>query len=41
LTLSGTPYPSYFSGAQFIRFLLGPAVVALAAVLIPLIARIL
>lgn len=30
LKLSGTPYPSYFSGAQFIHFLLGPAVVALA-----------
>ena len=30
LTLSGTPYASYFSGAQFIHFLLGPAVVALA-----------
>ncbi|HSI56392.1 MAG TPA: LrgB family protein [Ideonella sp.] len=30
LTLTGTPYPSYFSGAQFIHFLLGPAVVALA-----------
>ena len=30
LTLSGTPYPTYFSGAQFIHFLLGPAVVALA-----------
>ncbi len=30
LTLSDTPYPSYFSGAQFIHFLLGPAVVALA-----------
>jgi predicted murein hydrolase (TIGR00659 family) len=29
LMLSGTPYPSYFSGAQFIHFLLGPAVVAL------------
>ena len=29
LTLSGTPYPTYFSGAQFIHFLLGPAVVAL------------
>jgi len=26
----GVPYPSYFSGAQFIHFLLGPAVVALA-----------
>ncbi|MBK9573590.1 MAG: LrgB family protein [Rhodoferax sp.] len=30
LSLSETPYPSYFSGAQFIHFLLGPAVVALA-----------
>jgi predicted murein hydrolase (TIGR00659 family) len=30
LTTSGTPYPTYFSGAQFIHFLLGPAVVALA-----------
>ena len=30
LTLTGTPYPRYFSGAQFIHFLLGPAVVALA-----------
>jgi len=29
LTVSGTPYPTYFSGAQFIHFLLGPAVVAL------------
>lgn len=29
LTVSGTPYPRYFSGAQFIHFLLGPAVVAL------------
>ncbi|MBS0441755.1 MAG: LrgB family protein [Proteobacteria bacterium] len=30
LAASGTPYPTYFSGAQFIHFLLGPAVVALA-----------
>jgi predicted murein hydrolase (TIGR00659 family) len=30
LTVSATPYPTYFSGAQFIHFLLGPAVVALA-----------
>jgi len=30
LMASGTPYPTYFSGAQFIHFLLGPAVVALA-----------
>ena len=30
LGISATPYPTYFSGAQFIHFLLGPAVVALA-----------
>jgi predicted murein hydrolase (TIGR00659 family) len=30
LGITGTPYPVYFSGAQFIHFLLGPAVVALA-----------
>ena len=30
LLLAGVPYPTYFSGAQFIHFLLGPAVVALA-----------
>jgi len=30
LAATGTSYPSYFSGAQFIHFLLGPAVVALA-----------
>jgi predicted murein hydrolase (TIGR00659 family) len=30
LHLSRTPYPTYFAGAQFIHFLLGPAVVALA-----------
>ena len=30
LTLTGTPYPSYFDGAQFVHFLLGPATVALA-----------
>jgi len=29
LTLTGVAYPTYFSGAQFIHFLLGPAVVAL------------
>lgn len=29
LVLTHTPYPSYFAGAQFIHFLLGPAVVAL------------
>ena len=30
LRLTDTAYPVYFSGAQFIHFLLGPAVVALA-----------
>ena len=30
LGLTGTAYPTYFSGAQFIHFLVGPAVVALA-----------
>lgn len=30
LTLTGTPYETYFDGAQFVHFLLGPATVALA-----------
>ena len=30
LTASRTPYPRYFEGAQFVHFLLGPAIVALA-----------
>lgn len=30
LGLTGTPYPTYFEGAQFVHFLLGPATVALA-----------
>ena len=30
LLTTGVPYQTYFSGAQFIHFLLGPAVVALA-----------
>jgi putative effector of murein hydrolase len=30
LEATGTPYARYFSGAQFIQFLLGPATVALA-----------
>lgn len=29
LSLTGVSYPTYFAGAQFIHFLLGPAVVAL------------
>jgi predicted murein hydrolase (TIGR00659 family) len=30
LTLTGTDYQTYFNGAQFVHFLLGPATVALA-----------
>ena len=30
LLITAVPYPTYFAGAQFIHFLLGPAVVALA-----------
>lgn len=30
LQLTGTPYPRYFEGAQFVHFLLGPATVSLA-----------
>jgi predicted murein hydrolase (TIGR00659 family) len=30
LVVTGTPYPDYFEGAQFVHFLLGPATVALA-----------
>jgi putative effector of murein hydrolase len=30
LLITGTPYPTYFAGAQFVHVLLGPAVVALA-----------
>jgi predicted murein hydrolase (TIGR00659 family) len=36
LWLTGTPYRTYFEGAQFVHFLLGPATVALA---IPLYAQ--
>ena len=36
LKVSGTPYQTYFDGAQFVHFLLGPATVALA---IPLFAQ--
>lgn len=36
LVLTGTPYQTYFDGAQFVHFLLGPATVALA---IPLYAQ--
>lgn len=37
LSITGTPYQTYFEGAQFVHFLLGPATVALA---IPLYAQI-
>ena len=30
LLVTGTPFPAYFAGAQFVHFLLGPATVALA-----------
>lgn len=30
LGMTGTPYPTYFEGAQFVHFLLGPATVVLA-----------
>ncbi len=30
LSITGTPYKTYFEGAQFVHFLLGPATVALA-----------
>jgi len=36
LRLTGTPYETYFGGAQFVHFLLGPATVALA---VPLFAQ--
>lgn len=36
LWLSGTPYPTYFDGAQFVHFMMGPATVALA---VPLVAE--
>ncbi len=34
LLATGTDYPTYFAGAQFVHFLLGPATVALAVPLI-------
>ena len=39
LTLTGTPYRTYFEGAQFVHFLLGPATVALAIPLFTQLAR--
>ena len=34
LQVSGTPFPVYFEGAQFVHFMLGPATVALAVPLV-------
>lgn len=34
LWTNGTPYRTYFDGAQFVHFLLGPATVAFSAMLI-------
>jgi predicted murein hydrolase (TIGR00659 family) len=39
LKATGTPYQSYFDGAQFVHFLLGPATVALAVPLYAQFAR--
>jgi predicted murein hydrolase (TIGR00659 family) len=40
LWATGTPYATYFEGAQFVHFLLGPATVALAVPLMEQLARI-
>lgn len=40
LWASGTPYATYFEGAQFVHFLLGPATVALAVPLFEQLARV-
>ncbi|RAH97013.1 hypothetical protein DLJ53_30530 [Acuticoccus sediminis] len=34
LQATGTPFPTYFEGAQFVHFMLGPATVALAVPLV-------
>jgi len=39
LTVTHTPYQTYFDGAQFVHFLLGPATVALAVPLYPQLAK--
>lgn len=39
LSATGTPYRTYFEGAQFVHFLLGPATVALAIPLFTQLAR--
>ena len=40
LHVTGTRYPTYFAGAQFVHFLLGPATVALAVPLVREAARV-
>jgi predicted murein hydrolase (TIGR00659 family) len=40
LWATGTPYATYFEGAQFVHFLLGPATVALAVPLVEQLARV-
>jgi putative effector of murein hydrolase len=40
LLLTGTPYKTYFDGAQFVHFLIGPATVALAVPLYSQMARV-
>jgi len=40
LSATGTDYPTYFEGAQFVHFLLGPATVSLAVPLYRQIARV-
>ncbi|WP_306132908.1 LrgB family protein [Roseivivax marinus] len=40
LTATGTPYATYFEGAQFVHFMLGPATVALALPLYDNLARV-
>jgi len=40
LVVTGTSYPTYFEGAQFVHFLLGPATVSLAIPLYRQIARV-
>ena len=40
LWATGTPYATYFEGAQFVHFLLGPATVALAVPLMEQLARV-
>lgn len=39
LVATGTPYPTYFEGAKFVHFLVGPATVALAVPLYTVVGR--